>query len=91
MASVCVLGKNIRQALFGKAQPVGESISIGGSMFSVVGLIDGMEDPMFDDSVLIRLSVARSRFAHMYEIRDVYVRAVNWDIVPTLQQQIFDI
>lgn len=91
MASVCVLGKNIRQALFGNSEPVGESISVGGDMFLVVGVIDGMEDPMFDDSVLIPISVARSRFAAMYEIRDVYVRAVNWDIVPTLQKQMFQV
>jgi putative ABC transport system permease protein len=91
MASVCVLGKNIRQYLFGNSQPVGENISIGGNMFSVVGVIGGMEDPMFDDTVLIPISVARSRFAHMYEIRDVYVRAVNWDVVPSLQQDIFQV
>jgi putative ABC transport system permease protein len=91
MASVCVLGRNIRQHLFGTTQPVGENISIGGNMFSVVGVIGGMEDPMFDDTVLIPLSVARSRFAAMYEIRDVYVRAVNWDIVPSLQQEIFQV
>jgi putative ABC transport system permease protein len=91
MASVCVLGKNIRQLLFGNGQTVGENISIGGNIFSVVGVIGGMEDPMFDDTVLIPISVARSRFAQMYEMRDVYVRAVNWDIVPSLQQQIFEV
>jgi putative ABC transport system permease protein len=34
---------------------------------------------------MIPMSVARSRFANMHEIRDIYIRAVNWDSVPQIQ------
>ncbi len=62
MASVCVLGRNIRSNLFKDANPIGKPIFISGSMFTVVGVIGGMEDPQYDDTVLIPISVARSRF-----------------------------
>jgi putative ABC transport system permease protein len=56
----------------------------------VIGILGGMEDPLFDETILIPFTVARSRFAYMYEIKDIYVRAVNWDIVGQLQQQIYE-
>lgn len=92
MASVCVLGRHIRHDLFkDDPNPIGKQIFIAGNMFTVVGLLGGIEDPMFDETVLIPISVARSRFAQMYEIRDVYVRAINWDIVSNLQQEVLDV
>ncbi len=91
MASVCVLGRNIRSNLFKNANPIGKPIFISGTMFTVVGVIGGMEDPQYDETVLIPISVARSRFPNMYQIPDVYIRAINWDVVPTLRQEVFDI
>jgi putative ABC transport system permease protein len=92
MSSVCVLGRQIKNSLFKSDEnPVGSSIFIDGNMFTVIGILGGIEDPLFDETILIPFTVARSRFAYMYEIKDIYVRAVNWDIVGQLQQQIYEL
>ncbi len=85
-ASVCVVGKKIIDFLFpGVSAPLGGTLSIGGNMFTIVGITGGVEDPDFFQTVMIPMSVARSRFANMHEIRDIYIRAVNWDSVPQIQ------
>ncbi len=85
--SVCVLGRNIIRRLFGaNSDPIGQHVLIGGHTFRVIGVLGGVEDETFLETVLIPITVARSRFAAMYSIRDIYMRAENWDIVPKLQQ-----
>jgi putative ABC transport system permease protein len=87
--SVCVVGETVLKNLFDDdSNPANKEIFISGHMFRIVGLMGGVEDKTLMESVLIPLSVARSRFASMYEIRDIYVRAVNWDVVSDLHRQI---
>jgi putative ABC transport system permease protein len=88
-ASVCVIGQTVVDTLFKEGNdPVGEQILIEGHSFRIIGVIGGVEDKSLFETILIPLSVARSRFPKMYEIKDVYVRAANWDIVGTLHHQI---
>ncbi len=90
--SVCVVGETVLKNLFeGDVDPSNKEIFIAGNMFRVVGLMGGVEDKSLMESVLIPISVARSRFASMYEIRDIYVRAVNWDVVSELHRQIMKV
>jgi putative ABC transport system permease protein len=85
--NVCVLGRKVITKLFGKdADPLGLNIFIGGHMFQVIGVLGGVEDESFLETILVPISVARSKFNAMYAIRDIYMRAENWDIVPRLQQ-----
>ncbi len=86
--NVCVLGRNIVTKLFGKGiDPLGQNMFIGGHMFQVIGVLGGVEDETFLETILIPIPVARSKFTAMYSIRDIYLRAENWDVVPTLQQE----
>ena len=90
--SVCVIGQNIVKKLFnGNINPLGKEITIRGHQFHVVGIIGGVEDVSNPDTIIIPISVARSRFAEMYHIRDVYVRAENWDVVETVRQEILNV
>ena len=72
--SVCIIGTNILKRLFKKDEdPIGKKIFVGGHNFQVVGIMGGMEDPLFLDTMLLPITVARSRFFAMYEIRDICI------------------
>lgn len=87
--SVCVVGSNVVEALLPKGTtPIGQRIMVGGHPFEIIGVLGGVEDKTLLDSALIPMSVARSRILNMYEIRDIYVRAANWDVVSDLQSMI---
>ncbi len=91
-SSVCVVGDEIVRALFSKDEdPLGKRIFIGGHLFRIVGVIGGVEDPSFLKTVMIPISVARSRFADMYEIKNIYIRAFNWDAVAKLHQDLYEV
>ncbi len=90
--SVCIVGTNVAKRLFSKdEEPLGKKIFVGGHTFRVVGIMGGVEDPLFLDTILIPITVARARFIAMYEIRDIYIRAANWDIVTTVQNSVYNL
>jgi putative ABC transport system permease protein len=90
--SVCVIGQNMLRKLFnGSPDALGKTIAISGHHFRVVGLIGGVEDVSNPDTILVPISVARSRYKDMYDIRDIYVRAENWDVVSTVQQEALNV
>ncbi|MGD9817625.1 MAG: ABC transporter permease [Desulfomonilaceae bacterium] len=90
--NVCVVGSTIVRILMeDEPDPLNKQIFIGGHYFRIVGIIGGVEDPSFMESILIPLSVARSRFPGMYEIKDIYVRAINWDVIEDLEQKVYEV
>lgn len=90
--NVCVVGSTVIRLLMGDdPDPLNKQIFIGGHYFRIVGIIGGVEDASFMESILIPLSVARSRFPGMYEIKDIYVRAINWDVIDDLQHKVHEI
>ncbi len=91
-SSVCVIGRTVVEYLFKNGvDPIGKVIDISGHMFQVVGVLGGVEDRTLFDTVLIPISVARTRMQGMYEIRDIYARGANWDVVQPLQEEILSI
>ncbi len=90
--NVCVVGVTVVKLLMGdEAEPLNKQLFIGGHYFRIVGIIGGVEDASFMESILIPLSVARSRFPGMYEIKDIYVRAMNWDVIDDLQHRVHEV
>jgi putative ABC transport system permease protein len=86
---VCLIGEHVQKALFGREEsPLGRSIIIQGIAFKVVGLLGNAEDPDFLRTILIPLSVAQSKIAGLNRIRDIYIRAKNWDVVPDLHARV---
>jgi putative ABC transport system permease protein len=86
--SVCVIGKKFVENLFkDDPSPIGKSLDAGGHLFQVIGIIGGVEDPGFEESVLIPLPVARSRFKDMYPIRNIYIRAESWNDVARIHKE----
>lgn len=85
--SVCVIGKKIQESLFKDIQdPTGMKVFIGGHSFKIIGVMGGVEDVSFMESVLIPISVARARFSNMYEIKNIYVRAEHWNYVTAVHE-----
>ena len=90
--SVCVIGQNVLKKLFkGSTDALGKTIAISGHQFHVVGIIGGVEDVSNPDTIIVPISVARSRYRDMYHIRDIYVRAENWDVVNTVHQEALNV
>ena len=86
---VCIIGKKVRDELFGPhAAFLNESLVIDGRSFQIVGLLGGTEDPDHIEMVMLPISVAIARIEGMHRIRDIYVRAKDWDSVPTLHLQV---
>jgi putative ABC transport system permease protein len=65
---------------------VGGSIFIDGHSFKVIGIIGGVNAKEFESTIFIPLNVARARIPDMLKVRDIYIRAANWDAVPHVQR-----
>jgi putative ABC transport system permease protein len=86
---VCLIGENVQKALFGPNEsPLGRTIIIQGNAFKVVGLLGSAEDPDFLRTILIPLSVAKAKVYGLRRVRDIYIRAQNWDVVPDLHARV---
>lgn len=87
--SVCVVGpKAVETLLPPNTEPIGQKIMVGGHTFEIVGVLGGVEDKTLLDSILIPFDTARSRMDKMYEVKTIYVRAANWDLVGPLHKKI---
>lgn len=84
---VCVIGKKVENKFFGEGSPsLDQVIAMHGRSFRVIGVLGGAEDQELLESILLPISVAKSQFPAMDKIRDVYIRAVNWDVVQNLRE-----
>jgi putative ABC transport system permease protein len=85
---VCVLGEEAALGLFGDVSPVGETVSVDNLMLLVVGVLGGIQGPDTRRSIFIPLSLARSRFADMYSIKELRIRVDHWDAVESSTREI---
>lgn len=83
---VCVIGETIEKEFFPDGQAVGNAVLVQGLSFEVTGVLGGTEDPEYMETVLIPLSVARTKLKNMSEITDIYIRAIDWDAAPQVHQ-----
>ncbi len=85
---VCVIGQTIEEKLFEPHEDVrGRQIFFQGHLFTVVGVLGGAEDPEYLITMIVPISVATSQIPNMREIRSLYIRARNWDVVPKVADQ----
>ncbi|MEW6350458.1 MAG: ABC transporter permease [Thermodesulfobacteriota bacterium] len=86
---VCVVGPRIVSWLFPKdLNPIGGTVSIDGYLFQIVGVVGGLEFNVLWRTAFVPISVARSQFVGMHDIGELYVRAVNWEAVPGLHEDV---
>jgi len=91
LRQVCIIGQTVGRELFGSENPLGQRILVGGVMFQVIGVLGGVEDPSYMETVFVPLSTARAMLPGMHDVRHIYVRAVDWNSVAELHRQVFTI
>ncbi len=85
---VCVIGQTVEKELFGADRhSMGKSIIIEGLPFKVVGVLGGAEDLSYMETAFLPFNVVRAQIPGMEKIRDIYVRAKDWDTVPLLHKR----
>lgn len=93
----CIVGAYVDEVLFG-GQSVGETIRIGGEVFTVVGVLDKIDDEMdeggSDDAVYIPYSTA-ARLSYLGTVSSYVVTAKSDDMIDAaknvLENELFQI
>jgi putative ABC transport system permease protein len=79
--AACVIGETVRDALFGNAAPVGQSIRVGNVSCDVIGLLVPKGESSMgadqDDVVLLPLRAFHRRVAGNTDINTIYVSALD--------------
>ena len=86
---VCVLGSRLRKELFqGSQSALGKRIWIEGKVFTVIGILGGVEDREYSRTLFIPISVAWEEYFGEPTITGIYVRAMNWRQVSDLRRDV---
>lgn len=91
-AHVCIVGSRLRNELFpGSDSALGKKIFIEGKVFTVIGILGGVEDREYSRTLFIPISVAWDNYFGEPEICGIYVRAMNWQQVSVLKDEVFSV
>ncbi len=90
-AKVCVIGKTVKEELFGNERPVGKDIKVRDERFTAIGVLKekgrvGWED--FDDQILIPFTTAQKRFTGDDRVQTIFVQAKSSEATDTATQQV---
>jgi putative ABC transport system permease protein len=90
-AKVCVIGKTVREELFGNEYPVGKDIRVRDERFTVIGVLKekgrvGWED--FDDQILIPFTTAQKRFTGEDKVHTIFVQAKSSEATDVATKQV---
>ncbi|MGO8749698.1 MAG: ABC transporter permease [Thermoguttaceae bacterium] len=94
---VAVLGPTVVENLFGKADPIGQTIRIGrrGVPFEVVGVTqpkgvdtNGLDQ---DDIIIVPLGAAMRRLMNVIYVQTIYVQAKRTDLLDSAEREIRDV
>jgi putative ABC transport system permease protein len=86
---VCVLGEDAAARLFDDPNPVGKEIRVGEMSFQVIGVLGGIQHSDIRRSVFVPITTAQDFFPGLHWIKELYVRADNWDKVKDVRDQVF--
>lgn len=87
---IVLLGSEVADELFGITNPVGETVTLNGANFLVVGVLEEKESSIGGSSnnkVLIPISTAE-RFLKSPGIQSIYIQAKSPELVDDVQSQI---
>ena len=88
--NVCILGSDFRKNLFKSENPIGKKISIRGTKFTVIGILEEKGSTFgnrVDLRVIIPIQVARSMFTQPLINYDVSVKVVDADLMDSAQDE----
>jgi len=87
---VCVLGSDVVEYLFGGDNSLGKQLRIGEIGFQVVGVLGGIQHTDGRRSVFVPISTGQDLFHGLYWIKEIFVRADDWNKVTDIRQIAFD-
>ncbi len=91
MQKVVVIGKTVKEKMFGKEKVVGKSLKINRRTFRIIGTIEieGMKDPMIDpnDRVFIPMSVAQKQMLGIDYVNVILFQAESADTLDIAVQE----
>ncbi len=89
---VAVIGQTVATNLFGDANPVGQTIRINKSPFTVIGVLASKGQSMGggdqDDTVLVPLTTAQERLLGVTYIQAVSIQAASPEVIDQVQADI---
>ena len=90
-ARVLVIGSTTAEELYGTADPVGQELSVGGQIFTVIGVLaekgsSGFNDP--DDTAIAPLPAVRKALTGYGPINSIVIQAVSADAVSAAQAEV---
>lgn len=92
--NTAVIGTQTAMRLFGSAQAIGQTFTVRGQLFTVIGTLERMDDPInfnsidFDRAVIINMEAGRSLHNGKSQIQQINVRAKDPAAVHTVVQRI---
>lgn len=90
--NTAVIGRQIAVNLFGTELPIGQTFTVRGQMFTVIGILDRMNDPInfnsidFDNAALVSLDAGKSLLGGRSQIQQINIRAKSPETVPSVVQ-----
>jgi putative ABC transport system permease protein len=85
---VCVLGQDVIRYLFNVPNPVGKELRVGEIGFTVVGVLGGIQHTEIRRSIFVPITTGQDLFGGLYWIREMYVRADDWNKVHGVREEI---
>ncbi len=88
---VCVLGAKLARILFGSENPVGQTITLEDSPYSVVGVLEPKGNVFnidYDDRVIIPLTTAQQRSSTRDGLDSLVIAGTSSDIIPELSKEV---
>jgi putative ABC transport system permease protein len=89
---VAVIGQTVATNLFGETNPIGQTVRIGKSPFTVIGVLASKGQSMGgadqDDTVLIPLTTAQERLLGVTYIQAISIQAVSPELIDQVQNDI---
>ena len=93
--NVCVIGTNVRDGLFGEANPINKKIKIGRTAFRVIGVMEKqggafMGGPNFDRRVFVPITSYVKAYggAHGRQDVDIAVKAPSQEVMEELEFEV---
>ena len=89
-AKICVLGKNVKEELFGDEDPIGKEIKLEGERFTVVGIMQekgAFGWLRFDDQIFVPILTMQKRFTGDDRVQMILVQSKP-DMADTASQQV---
>ena len=85
---VCVLGEILAKRLYGSENAVGRILSVDNDLYTVIGILGGLNDPDLASKAYFPITTVQDRFIRHVLVDRIYVRCHTWDDVPTVAEAI---